>query len=714
MNIASVQKRKFLNNINKLLYSSGTRPSESEIKSLFSSYFSVYKLGLPIPVDYDIFTRNTSFDPSDLNELMIKTLFNLEVMYECTVENNYEMMSTITSLNKRLDNLKSKRRELEGKVDELLFSINNSDGFFYSYLENFTSTKNIDLNLTNAFVDVTVGNVHIPVISSGVFDMITSSLITPSSVTLSVDLNGIQAVAPTVLSGLDNITDGLNDTYWSYRYQSSELGVVSAVITIPVNSNYVISKIEGTLLATSALGIGIAAKPADSSIPEQNIIKDSRSDYDRFSFNLNPLNYSTITLILFKTFPDEILNNSDKPYVYEFGIRDLYIGSQYHDRASTIVSAPISIPEVDNGFLSIESVSLDVQHQVGSGYDINYFVAADVSSPTGVDSFNWIAIDPENSLSNSNPTIVNLQNTNKNTRQIFDGASQSGGFELIDINESSTNINELNPNTNIYSGKTVYRVCNVSGEEIIQPFILNGINSIRNYAYLRSSISNVSEQYYKSLTTWADKISRGSADITETSPIENQLSSISPGFNGICSGLLETKVSCSRENKVVHTVTKSREDFDLAIYLNDILIADLPSGTLSKDIEWDFKVGINYIKIAYDKSFEGLISFNVISGRRLSDYGTVFLDYYAYLDPYEFRQRVSENSYIFTIDEAFGASEILSSRQLKGVSQITYYGEKSEWVKAVRYRADLYRDKNPLISPIIDNIRIKFRHNEEG
>ena len=178
--------------------------------------------------------------------------------------------------------------------------------------------------------------------------------------------------------------------------------------------------------------------------------------------------------------------------------------------------------------------------------------------------------------------------------------------------------------------------------------------------------------------------------------------------------MLEASVSTVRENTVIHTVTKSREDFTLAIYLNDVLIADLPAGVLSKDIEWNFKTGINYIKITYDKNFEGLITFNIMSGRRLSDYGTVFLDYYSYLDPYEFRQRVSQSNYVFTVDSAFGAQEVLCSRHLSGRSQIVYYGENSTAVRAVRYRADLYRDKNPLISPIIDNVRIKFRHNEEG
>jgi hypothetical protein len=255
----------------------------------------------------------------------------------------------------------------------------------------------------------------------------------------------------------------------------------------------------------------------------------------------------------------------------------------------------------------------------------------------------------------------------------------------------------------------------VAGVEVIkQPFILSGINSFKNYAIIRSASVNAVE-IYKALNVWSEKINTANtSDVTTSSPITNQLSSISPGFNSICSGLLDGKINCDAENSAVHVVTKSREDFNLAIYLNDTLIADLPSGTLSKDVQWDFKKGINFIKIVYDKNFEGLITFNIMSGKSISDYGTLFLDYYSYLDPYEFRQRVSNSSFVFTIDNVFGSREIISSQYLYGVSQIKYYSEVTKPVSAVRYRADLYRSDNPLVSPSIDSVRVKFKHNEEG
>lgn len=714
MNIATIQKRKLLNNIYKLYYSSGSKPSEQLIRDIFNTYFSKYKFGKPLPIDFNEINFSEIVDPILLNELMINTLFNLEVLYDCANENNYELMNIVTSLNKKLSNLKLKRRELEGKIDQLIFSNNNSDGFFYSFLDNFSSTNNIDLNLTNSFVDTQIGNVTIPKISSGIFDMIKSSIINVSSVKFTIVENGTVVISNEVSTDFENVLDGLNDTYWNYTHNTSIPSIVSMEIDIPISSNIIISKVEGTLLTSSPCGIVLMATPSDVNIPIQVKSKNSREDYDRFSFIINPLSYSSLKITLFKTLADEILNNSDKPYSYSFGMRDLFIGAQYHDKRSTLISKPISVPSNDNSLLSIESVSLEVSHQVGSGYDINYFVAADVQSPSGLDSFNWVSIDPTNASNNINPTIVNLQSTNRISKLIYNGARSIGGFDLIDLNSTSETVNGLNPNSSIYAGKTVYITCNVADEEIKQPFILNGLNAMKNYAILRAPSPNIIE-VYKSLNIWADKInSANSAELINSSPLENQLGSISPGFNGICSGLLDTKINCDRELNVIHTVTKSRSDFTLGIYLNETLIADLPAGTLSRDIEWNFKQGINYIKIAYDKNFEGLISFNIMSGKNISDYGTVFLDYYSYLDPYEFRQRTSDTSYVFTIDKIFGTRHILSSKHLQGRSQIKYYSEIKNPISAVRYRADLYRGNNPLVSPSIDSIRVKFKHNEEG
>ena len=121
MNISSIQKRKFLGNIYKILYSQGKKPSELEIKKVFGEYFSIYKFGNPIPLDYTKLDIVAKTDVNLINELMANTLFNVEVLYDCVNENNQEIFSIVTALNNRLDNLKSKRKILENKIKYFRF-----------------------------------------------------------------------------------------------------------------------------------------------------------------------------------------------------------------------------------------------------------------------------------------------------------------------------------------------------------------------------------------------------------------------------------------------------------------------------------------------------------------------------------------------------------------------------------------------------------------
>jgi len=53
MNISMVQKTRFLENIYKLYYSNGIKPTDHQIKKAFSDYFSVNKPGFPLRLNYN-------------------------------------------------------------------------------------------------------------------------------------------------------------------------------------------------------------------------------------------------------------------------------------------------------------------------------------------------------------------------------------------------------------------------------------------------------------------------------------------------------------------------------------------------------------------------------------------------------------------------------------------------------------------------------------
>ena len=319
MNISSIQKRKFLGNIYKILYSQGKKPSEMEIRRVFGEYFSVYKFGNPIPSDYTKLDIVTKTDVNLLNELMANTLFNVEVLYDCVNENNQEIFSVITAINNRLDNLKSKRKILENKIDDLIFANSNSDGYFYSYLEGFSNLDKIDMDMTSAHVDILNNNVSIPKITNSISNALTTSGITSSNATYSIMSNNQAVVNNVDVQDFESVFDGLNDTYWSYTHNSPQPSVVVMTLNIPINTSYNLSKISGSLLTSSPCAIYVTAKPTDANKPEQVRSQTSKRDYNRFSFAIPADFYNNITIIIYKSEPDQIENNSIK-FSNSFGI----------------------------------------------------------------------------------------------------------------------------------------------------------------------------------------------------------------------------------------------------------------------------------------------------------------------------------------------------------------------------------------------------------
>ena len=709
MNISSIQKRKFLGNIYKILYSQGKKPSELEIKKVFGEYFSVYKFGNPISLDYTKLDIVAKTDVNLINELMANTLLNVEVLYDCVNENNQEIFSIVTALNNRLDNLKSKRKILENKIDDLMFANSNSDGYFYSYLEGFSNLDEIDMAMTSAHIDISNNNVSIPKITNSISNALTTSGITSSSATYSIMSNNQSVVNNVDIQDFESVFDGLNDTYWSYTHNSPEPSVVVMTLNIPINTSYNLSKISGSLLTSSPCAIYVTAMPTDTNKPEQMRSQTSKADYNRFSFTIPADFYSTITIIIYKTEPDQILNNSTSPYTYKFGIRELVINADYYDKSGVIVSAPISVPTSDNNRLTISSVSIETKDQILSGTDIKYYVAADSTSAKQIAEFNWIPIEPSSSTNTSAQKIVNLSGSNVRSRYIAVPGEDS---KLIPINPNPENVNEANPGVLPGTDKEVYRIEPVNdGDQFIDPYILASLNCYKHYHILTGS-SNTDIEYYKSLNIWTEKIAINDINELNKNIMQDQISSIAPGIFGAAVGLMETKLLTTKEYKVSHKVTKSRDDFNLAIYLNGTLIADLPSGVISSTIEWNFITGINNIVVTYDKNFSGLIDFNLMSNKNLIDYGTMFLDYFSYLDPMEFKRRVDISANLFTISPFYTRREILSSRQISGKSLLNYYSNTLDTVTAVRYRADLIRYENPLQTPLIDSIRVKFKHND--
>ncbi len=711
MNISTVQKRRFLNNIYKLIYSSGQKPSEQEVRRAFNEYFSINQPGYPVRVEYDLLRSSNRTNVDLLNQIMTNTIYNVDVLYDTILDNNEELFSIVTSLNKKLENLKKKRLQLESKIDDLIFVNNNSDGYFYSFTENFISADNLDLSLTDsAFFDPKLRNVTISKLKSEQFNVMTVDNLSINNVDFTIAANGNTINQTVDKTNFNNIFDGLTDTYWSHSVSVQNPQPVSLTISIPVNKSSILSKVDGVLFTSSPVNIMMRAIYSDPEKPNEIRTKTSRSDYDAFSFSIPAASYSTIEIVLYKNEPDYIDQNSLSPYVYKFGLREMIIGSKYYAKSGILVSAPISIATQNNTNLVIDAVSMEVKEQVVPGTSVNYYVAANNPLAQKINDYNWIPISPKGSESSGYNPVVYLDGSSRNTVYIS-SSPEDDELAYIPINSSAVNANELNPNSRIYSGKNVYRVTALNSEEkYLNPVLLGGVDCFKHNYVIYTGSSELDGKY-KDLEYWSDILSSKPASLLSNT-LKEQIGSINPGINSYSSGYIQTSLIRQSPISVIHTVSKSNPNFNLAIYLNGILIADIPKGTGSKVIEWEFQSGVNKIVVAYDKLSAGQVSFNLIEGLPLSRYGMVFVDYFNYLDPFEFQNKTNNDSYYFTIDTVFGRKEILASKQLDGKSNFIYTSNRPLAVNAVRFRVDLNRYEDPLASPMVESVRIKFKHRD--
>lgn len=690
------------------MYSKGRKPNEYDVFNDFTRYFNYTKPGKPVPVEYNDLNLSDVTNVDILNQLMANSALNLEVLYDAVWENNDELFNVVNTLNNRVNNLKAKRRELEAYVDQLLFSNENTDGYFYSFLEPFATTNNIDLGLTTSYVDIENGTNTISKINSDITSALEVNKLTSSSIRFSASFNSESVKDYSNIENSDLMFDGLNDTYWAYDIDSDSIGVAAVTIDIPLSSGYQISNISGSILTTSPSSVVIRLTNYNSDIPDYNDILSSRENYDKFNFNVPSDTYSNLLITIFKTDPDEVRHGLAKPYRYSFGLRELNIISRYYDTKGITVSKPISLPVADDSTMSISSVALEAKASVPTGTSVKYYVAPDVEFASSVSDFDWKRIYPTDTVGNLN-NVLNITGSNYKI-EYFD--SLSSKFVPVPASDSG-NANTRNPAILPYSNKEVYRYREVPRQmEIFNPSIYSGINSATHYGKINSTITNIS--LYKNLDYWYNEILEKSNNesylgVSKVELNDQSISMLTP-FASRSSGVFVCKLLCTSQFNPIHTVTKDNPDVNLAIYLNGSLIADLPEGVSSTSCEWSFLEGVNSILISYDKELDTQVRFSLMAGVSLSEYGTVYNETFTYLSPIDFRTKVFDTGKYFTIEDFYGSRQIMSSHRVNDSALMMYYSNEEDVVQSLRYRIDMERFSNPLQSPAIDSVRLKFKH----
>lgn len=731
MKISDIQKKRFLELIYKIYYSLGSVPSDNEIAVLYGRYFSNYPAGESARVPYADIATNSVIDPDKLNKVMAFMLLNLDNVYEAYYDHVQDLYDLITAYTKRIESIRSKRAEIEKIVDDQLFSIKNTDGFYFSYTNAFNNLDNIDLNYTTAVIDTSVRKATIPKISSGLFDYVGNILTTTNAANVSIILDGSQQKSETV--DFSNSFNGLSNSDWVYRFESPYIGLCTLKISIPIQSSVeTVSLIEGKIKSVKPVDIGVLVVDPSDRGKSAAYLKNGSSDFDRFSFHLNPQVTNAIEIYFTKSEPDFVINETGQfSYVYEFRIDELIISSPYYDANATLVSSPISLPSEKNPNLVIDAVSISVSDQTPVGSDVRYYISPDNPAALSIYDFNWTSISPSNLRDPQNPVLVKFNGSvlARSTLSPVEGSQIASNASFMYKIPRSTTYN--NPIDNYFYASdpdlidfNLYRMAKFP--ESVKPYdcyILENVDKNQLTVNIASEVSLDKQAWQEILTGQRNDIFYTTFSKTvESTDVFFVAENIPFG-----SMHLATNVFCENSFAITELFLKSLQAqyWDIQIYLNGVNLtatSQLSPGILSSSITWNFKKGKNDLVIIINKStndtngvqtaFNGSIS--IIKDRSVRSLPGVnlFKNYLFEVKVEDLRNYYSNEDNVFSIINYENNYEIVYRRkeEIKDGSKVYYYYNNDTGINSIRIRADLFRGNSFDSAPSINSYTVKFKH----
>lgn len=735
MSIENIQKRRFLETIYKIYYSLGSEPSTEEISSIYGRYFSRYKPGQPIPVPYSDLNASAYVDIEKLNRIMLHTGFNLDVLYENYHEEIEELYDLISAFKFRIDNLKSRRAELEKTVDDFLFSINNTNGFYFAFTEAFNNTNNTDLNNTTAIVDTSARKASLPKETSGLFNYVGNVLNKISNATVDVYFDGNVKISQQNVD-FSNVFNGLNNSEWAMKYESGSIGVCTLKISIPVElyntQTNGISVVEGKINSQKPVETSLLVIDPIDRNKSLFFTKDSATDYDNFSFNFTTKKTSMVELYLTKVEPDYFsTKNGQAIYVYDFRIDELIITAPYYSSSAIYVSKSIGLPSAQNPDLAIDKIVFDAEQQIPSGTSISYYIAADTGSATDINQFNWISISPASEKNASAPSTVDFGGTRLVSSSLDKPTSTSieSTFDsMIQIPRTTTYNNPINSyfyqNDSLSRDFNVYRLSKFpKNSQPYEPYILESVTSSQlQVSYVAGTSLDRS--------TWQEVISGARSDIVHTSSY-NSLTTAQEFYEAqnvpFGSLYLTTNVYMDKPLVITKNFLKSltAQYWDVNVYLNGVELSNsgvLAPGILSAALTWNFNKGQNTILIIINKStnntngvktaLNGAISLMENQSLLTLPNATVYRNYLSYVKIEDLRNKYSNYDNVFSVIDYENNQEIVYRRtaEIKDGSKVYYYTNNQDRPQFIKLRADFFRGADSYSSPALNSFTLKFKH----
>lgn len=756
MSISSIQRRRLFEEVTRVFYASGERPRLTDVLSEVSRYFAKYPPGVPLRPTQGFAVDGQKTNLNLINEAFYGMQHNLSVAYEAALEQTRDIMMITSVMQSNLERLRSRRSALVATIDDYLFTLFNSDGYYMSLSDSFDDLNYTDLSLTSAFVDTSLGRVSLP---------------TNSALTKPVAINEI-GLAPAIkvmangkitnyrsISPFLNAVDGLDNTIWAIEVETASPVEVMCGVTMTIGSTThptEISRIEfdpwgiqpvQVMIRTQDSNFTTTRQGKETASKNQTLIEEKifipkdvgediffqlgflGSDFDtkvttsasKMIFNDSARQASKISFFLRKKVPDYTIKTSSGKtmFRYIFGAKDITFTKQVYDQEAVFVSAPLRLPSDLVKDHVIDAVSILATHNIPTSTSLTYWVAPDLGAGThDIGDFEWKKITPLEKVDKSPDSVVKFNGAITSVRDINSNPS-SGQLQLIPTaTAAGTPEAKLNPSPHIIKGTDVWRIAEFQDEVLPSSTVLEeGINTTRVMHVTGSTTED------NDLSFWADYVDGTS----EAEVVYTRIDKGTGFFDGSVIGednrfvyietFLETEAASELLLRNLRKSDGNARNWDLQLYLNGRKVGDLPQGTDFLAIPWKFVEGLNHIimlvtiPVATDDAprvYDGKII--LMENSSLYDFGTVKLATWTYVDFFHMQYNEVDTPFSFTIREVgTNRKEIISRRKPTDNFRFKYAKATGNGPDAVRLKVDLSRSTGePTVSPSLDLYRMRF------
>lgn len=722
MTIHAVQRDRAVKDILRSYLTTGHNPTNTEVLTVLSQYFSLYPAGLPLPLPLRQFDTGDGRSNADsFNELLSHLGINIDVLYEALNETYGQLMALMSSYDSYLESLRIRRIQLGAKIENYLLSQYNTDGYFFAAADTFASTDFTDLSLTNAYIDTELSACTLPTLSH-LSERVGIGSLQIQNVEVLVD-NKLYTRWREISPFLGGIRSARNN-FWALEVDTDQPSEVVVKFTVAISAEDArpveLSRIEYEPYGATETQVFVETIN-NLTNPQQNLTgfgNRIQTSTNRMVFLDEAKSVRSLNFTLRKTQPDYTANiDSTHSYRYFMGAKEISFMKQIYDQSATFVSTPLRIDASLNESTAIDAVSLVVDHFIPSETTATYYVASDpeLSAPQ-IGDFNWMQIQPLGKLEQGGSQIIRFNGSQTNSKMIRLNPSASE-VELIGPDVTNHDLTKRNPSPAILPGFDVYRIAKFTDAPLFKSLKLEeGINTTRIYH------TQLNSDATKDFSYWQSRLNTPSTAVT-FGRIDNGNDFFYGGDVGRSgsSVFVETYLELVEEKRLVTAqilkADVNSKNWDVRVLLNGRSIAWLPAGTDQSLIPWPFTKGLNHIALLINIPFAEeekpepyLGTIQLMGSDQVYNYGTVKLDTWSYVDPFDLEHNTIGDPSTFTILN----EELITLRKFTDNFRIQYATTTSIAPNAIRLRADFSRSStNSTISPVLNGYRVRFAHGDQ-